>query len=397
MLDAIYTGVSGMNAYSTGLQTISNNVSNLNSNGFKATTVSFEDLFSPGGNGQALTGGETGNMGEGVRADTSVVDFSQGELRQTGNDLDLGIQGNGFLNVVDKEGRTLYTRTGSFAVDQDGFISDQTSGARLTIIGANGLATAANISDKQTSAPIASTEVAFSDNLSSSGTTATVSNINVFDDNGGQQVWTATFTKVTTTGPSNSWNVVVTDANGNTVGTSTLSFTGSSPDSTTDSMVVSTTPAGADPLSVTLDFSGVTSFSSGTTSTITAAAADGNGLGTLNSVTVDDKGQLTLTYSNQQTAILGTVAMADFRDPQQLSRIGNGLYQNSNDIPVQLVASGTNGIGTLTPQTIEASNVDLSGEFGDLILIQRGFQACSQILSVANDMIQQLFAIRGQS
>lgn len=89
--------------------------------------------------------------------------------------------------------------------------------------------------------------------------------------------------------------------------------------------------------------------------------------------------------------------MADFRDPQKLNRVGNGLYENTAGVPVQLVASASNGIGTLTPKTIEASNVDLAGEFGDLILIQRGFQACSQILSVANDMIQQLFAIRGQS
>ncbi len=76
--------------------------------------------------------------------------------------------------------------------------------------------------------------------------------------------------------------------------------------------------------------------------------------------------------------------------------MSGGLYRNRGSESPRLLASGTDGIGTLVSRQIEASNVDLSEQFGDLILIQRGFQASSQVVSVSNDMIQQLFGIRGQ-
>ena len=60
------------------------------------------------------------------------------------------------------------------------------------------------------------------------------------------------------------------------------------------------------------------------------------------------------------------------------------------------MASGDARVGKIVSGEIEGSNVDLSKEFGELILIQRGFQASSQVISVSNDMIQQLFGIRGQ-
>jgi flagellar hook protein FlgE len=94
--------------------------------------------------------------------------------------------------------------------------------------------------------------------------------------------------------------------------------------------------------------------------------------------------------------LLGAVAIADFRDPQQLERIGAGLFIDKGGANVRLLASGQDGVGKLLSRQIEASNVDLSQQFGDLILVQRGFQASSQVISISNDMIQQLFGIRGQ-
>lgn len=395
MLGAIYTSLSGMTAFTKGLQTISNNVANLNSNGFKAKTVSFEDL-TDGGRGGALRGGGSDDGGNGVRFGVPLTDFSQGDLQQTGNDLDLGIQGTGFLTVLNSDGQAFYTRTGSFAVDKEGYISDQNTGYRLALLGPSGLPTAVNLSNNQTSAPTATSRIAFTNNLSSSGTTATVSNITVFDDHGGQQTWTVTFNKSTAPGATNSWNVTVSDASGASVGTGALNFIGSTPDASTSTITVNTTPAGAGPLSVALDFSNVTSFSGGTASTISAQPGDGSGVGTLNSVTLGDDGQLVLTYSNAKTVKLGPVALADFQDPQNLKHLDGGLYVASGGQAARLTTSGSEGVGTIKGKSLESSNVDLSGEFGSLILIQRGFQACSQVLSVTNDMIQQLFSIRGQ-
>ncbi|WP_143084918.1 flagellar hook-basal body complex protein, partial [Novosphingobium sp. CF614] len=180
-------------------------------------------------------------------------------------------------------------------------------------------------------------------------------------------------------------------------GTSTLSFIGSTLDPSTQELTIEVTPTGADPLSVILDFStGVTSYSGGTTSTLRVSDTDGRGVGALTGVSVDPDGQVKLAWSNEETELVGAVAIADFRDQQQLESIGNGRYIYAGSGQRRVLASGTDGIGTIVSKQLEASNVDLSQEFGDLILIQRGFQASSQVVSVSNDMIQQLFGIRGQ-
>jgi flagellar hook protein FlgE len=390
MLGAIYIGMSGLGAYSKGLQTISNNVANLNTSGFKATSIGFNDLFSSGGGGISFSGGSE-PTGAGVRAGAAQIDFSQGDLRQTSKDLDLAIQGNGFLTLL-KDDKTYYTRTGQFVVDNDGYIAEQSTGYHLAVLGDS--PTAINIDKLRTSAPTATTVIVFADNLSSSATTASVADIPVFDSLGGKQLWTATF--IPTANVPGEWGITVKDATGRTVGTSTLKFIGSSVDPTTNKLVITDSPAGADPLSVTLDFSsGVTSFSAGTASTLRAASEDGNGAGALTTVTVED-GQVKLTYSNTKTQLLGSVAITDFRDPQGLERIGDGVYRHSGTGSMRVLASGVDGIGTLQSKQIEASNVDLSKAFGDLILIQRGYQASSQVISISNEMIQQLFGIKGQ-
>jgi flagellar hook protein FlgE len=382
MLGALYIGLSGMDAYSKGLQVISNNVANLNTPGYKSSTTDFSDLYS-------------NNAGVGVRLGSSTVNFAQGELRQTNNDLDLAIQGNGFLTLHNKDGQVYYTRTGSFSVDKDGFISTSDGQYRLTVLDSNGKPIDVNIGANRTNPPAATTKITFADNLSSSGTTATVSDVAVFDSSGTKRTWTLTFAKASS---GNEWTVTVKDNNGNTVGNpATLNFIGGTVDPTTSKLTITDSPAGADPLSVTLDFSsGVTSFSGGSSSTLRAAAVDGNGAGALTGVTVNTGGQVNVAYSNGKNQLMGAVALADFPDPQALERIGNGIYRDQSAGQPRYLASNTDGMGKLVSKELEGSNVDLSAEFGLLILIQRGFQASSQVVSISNDMIQTLFGIRGQ-
>lgn len=396
MLGSIYIGLSGLDAHSRGLQTISNNIANLNSPGFKSSTTNFSDLFSFGGGGLTFSKPQQSQqIGNGVRFAEARVDFSQGDLRQSDGDLDLAIQGNGFLVLLEGD-NTLYARTGQFVVSEDGFIVRQGTESRLAVLNDARQPVALNIDARRTSAPVATTTVRFADNLSSSATTATVANLNIFDSRGGALVWQAQFQRVANT--SGDWTVTVTDQTGATVGTSTLKFNGSVVDPETSRLTFTATPASADPLSVVLDFSsGVTSFSAGTVSTLRAASVDGNGVGSLTSVDVNNDGQIRLNYSNSETQLLGAVAIADFRDPQQLTRVSGGLFENQGDGQFRLLASNTDGVGRLLSRQVEASNVDLSQAFGDLILIQRGFQASSQVISISNDLIQQLFSIRGQS
>ncbi|MEN2747879.1 flagellar hook-basal body complex protein [Sphingomonas sp. T9W2] len=387
MFGAIYIGLSGLNAYSKGLQQVSNNVSNLNTTGFKGSTVSFHNLYAtPDRGGMSLTG-QGGSAGYGVEVDDGTLNFKQGELRSTDRDLDLSVDGSGFLVLLDGD-RTLYARTGSFEVDPAGFIVMSGTSYRLATLDATGRAVSLSVDARRTSAPKATTAVTFADNLSSTATSYAVSDIRVFDASGAAHVWKADFVN-----GSDGWTVTVTDDKGVTVGTQTLKFNAGIVDPATAKLDFADAASG---LTVQFDFSsGVTSFSGGEVSTLRAAKVDGYAAGTITGIAADSAGKLQLTYSNGQKVDGGAIALADFRDPTRLEQ-RDGLFVEREPGQSMLLASDDPRVGQVRSKRLEASNVDLSQQFGDLILIQRGFQASSQIVSVSNDMIQQLFGIRGQ-
>lgn len=403
----IYVGLSGMNAYSDGLQIISNNVANLDTIGYKGETVGFSDLYNyTGQSGLSYLGSGNGESGEGVKVEPAGTNFTQGTLQQTGNALDLAVQGDGFL-VLQSSGQTYYARTGSFSVGQNGDITlagtPAGSSYTLMVLNSSNQPTSVNVNADNTSAPVATTTITLGDNLSSTATTATVSNISVYDSLGNSHTWAITATPSTSSSSSSSgssdktWSIAVSDANGTSVGSGTIGFSGGAIDPASSSVTINNTPSdGAAALAVKLDFSSVTSFDAGSTSTLATTKVDGNSAGTLSSVTVDSSGNLVVSYSNSTTKSLGPVAIANIQNPQLLNKMGGGLYSNHEGALSQLVASGSSSAGTVVSGQLETSNVNLTQEFGDLILIQRGYQASSEVVSVSNDMIQQLFGIRGQ-
>jgi flagellar hook protein FlgE len=393
MFGAIYVGLSGLNAYSRGLQQVSNNVTNLNSSGFKGSTVSFTDLFSVNQNGGFSYSSGGGNSGNGVNIGATQLDFKQGELRQTDRDLDLAVEGAGFLMLMRGE-EVLYTRTGSFEVDKDGFVVLAGTEYRLATLDASGRPVSLSVDTSVTNPPQQTTLIKFANNLSSTTTKPVgLSDIKVYDKNGVEFVWTLEFTK--NTGAGNEWALKVTDNTGKVIGTQTLKFTtAGTVDPTTSKLVFANSEAD---LSVTLDFSGpVTSFSAGDVSTLAKTSVDGRKVGGLTSIGVNDKGNLEIGYSNDEKKDLGPIALADFRNPQALAQRSGGLFVDTGRAQRQLMTSEDQRVGLVVSRRLEASNVDLAKQFGDLILIQRGFQASSQIISVSNDMLQQLFGIRGQ-
>ncbi len=391
MFGAIYIGLSGLGSYSDGLQAVSNNVSNLNTVGYKANDVTFKNVFGAGSQGGLEFGNAQSGSGYGVSIGELSVNFSQGELRQTGRDLDLSIDGNGFFVLLDGD-QQMFARTGSFVVNDDGFIVLQDTDFRLGVLDEEGRPTALNIDQFRTDAPEATTRVTFADNLSSTATDFTIPDLRVFGANGEENVWTVDFTR--DQDATDTWNVTVTNAAGDELGSETLIFNAGAVSADTTELVFEDEDAG---LSVTFDFSeGVTSFSSGTVSSLRASDVEGHATGSLATLSVNAQGQLEITYTNEETLELGAIALADFRDPQSLEQRGNALFEFSGFGQVQFLSAEDTRVGSVLSQRLEASNVDLGNQFGDLILIQRGFQASSQIISVSNDMIQQLFGIRGQ-
>jgi flagellar hook protein FlgE len=391
MFGSIYVGLSGLNAYSRGLQQISNNVTNLNASGFKGSTVAFTDLVGINGNGGASYSGGPGGGGNGVEIGDTRIDFKQGELRQTDRDLDLAIDGSGFMVLMRGE-EILYTRTGSFEVDKDGFIVLAGTEYRLATLDSSGRPVSLSIDASRTSTPTKTTTIKFADNLSSTATTYGIADVKVYDEAGGEHIWQIKFDKAEAA--LNEWKITITDDKAKTVGTQTLKFVQGAVDPTTNKLVFEDKDAG---LSVTLDFSqNVTSFSAGTVSTLRSASVDGYKVGAITSIRVNDKGKLEIGYSNEQKKELGSIAIADFRDPQALDQRSGGLFHDTGLAQRELMTTEDKRVGKVLSRRLEASNVDLAKAFGELILIQRGFQASSQIISVSNDMIQQLFGIRGQ-
>lgn len=393
MFGAIYVGLSGLNAYSQGLQQVSNNVTNLNSSGFKGSTVTFTDLVSVSGSGGLSYSAGGAPSGNGVNIGETSLNFKQGDLRQTDRDLDLAIDGSGFLVLMRGE-EVVYARTGSFQVDKDGYIVLAGTDYRLATLDSSGKAVSLSIDTARTSPPEKTTTIKFADNLSSTATTFSLADVRVYDSSGKDHIWQIQFTK-TADATVNEWTVKVTDSAGTVIGEQTLRFNQGIVDPTTSKLVFANDAAG---LSVTLDYSqGVTSFSGGQVSTLRTASVDGFGLGTITSVSVNEQGKLEIGYSNEQKKELGPLALADFRDPQALEQRSGGLFVDDRGLARrELLTAEDSRVGRVLSRRLEASNVDLARQFGDLILIQRGFQASSQIISVSNDMIQQLFGIRGQ-
>jgi flagellar basal-body rod protein FlgG len=126
MIRALFSAASGMVAQQLNVDNIANNLANANTTGYKSRQAQFQDLLyqnilQPGASaGQQTTVPAGLQLGLGTRASSNEIIFSQGSLTQTGNPLDLSIQGNGFFQILQSNGQLAYTRDGSFQLDMNG-------------------------------------------------------------------------------------------------------------------------------------------------------------------------------------------------------------------------------------------------------------------------------------
>lgn len=148
------------------------------------------------------------------------------------------------------------------------------------------------------------------------------------------------------------------------------------------------TVASATPLTVQMDFSNLTQYSNDTVVTIDH---DGYGAGVLQDRTADGSGTITGGYSNGERRAMAQVAIATFNNPGGLLKEGSSLYSASNNSgEVRISTANNGGAGALTAAAIEMSNVDLSEQFSDMIVTQRGFQSNSKIITVSDEMIETM-------
>jgi len=138
------------------------------------------------------------------------------------------------------------------------------------------------------------------------------------------------------------------------------------------------------------------SSSFGTTSTLGVNEVDGFSAGSLVSTTINEEGVLISQYSNGESNEHAQLAIATFLQLQDLEQNSGSVFVANDDLQPTIGVANEQGVGTIRGGTVELSNVELTQQFGDLIIVQRGYQASSQILTVSNEMLQQLLEMRGR-
>lgn len=436
IINGLFAGRSGISSHGTAIAVVGDNISNSSTLGYKTARAEFEDL---------IAGGQTSGKVVGSGSQTSAVStiFQQGTLEYTGRTLDLGIDGNGFFVVADGAQR-YYTRAGNFKINAAGIITDQHdyavqgfpangSGAlsdlsvnnisqsnvatkKVTVVG--NLSASADIIDP-TTIPTAdpadgtgsSTAVTYAD-LNAVAEFSTV--VDVFDSLGAKHTLTYFFfhtasKEYTVKGYINSEEVDTATPPvegyprllGTAGGAATdlvLKFKGDGSIDTADPALVSSLDLvipwnnGSDPSATTVNMGDFTQYSA--KSNILSITQDGQGIGTVTNLSIQTNGDIYAMLDNGQTAIIGTIGMVNFSNPEGLTRIGKNLLLQSPQSGEPVVGRPQAGtLGAVKSGSIELSTVDIADQFVKMITLQRGFQANSRIITTINQLLNEIIQL----
>ncbi len=420
LFSAFYSGLSGLATNANALNVIGNNLSNLNTVGYKGSSTTFRDIFSTSLGGVSTQGnGNPIQFGLGVQINSVSQDFSQSSFQSTGNALDMAIQGAGFFVLQPVGGGQTFSRAGNFTRNNNGFLVSANGAnvmgwGRDPVTGLINTSTAIapiQIATGTTSAAFATQNFRLGVNLNAAAlagpTSVLTTPIQVYDSQGNPQNLIVTYTK---TGV-NTWSYAVTGPTGATIGgqntgTITFSASGTLLDVNGAGNTLAANPVlninwgnGTNPSAITFDVvnpdgsSNFTQYSapSGTSSSF----QDGYGAGTLRDLTVDQNGVVTGSFTNGQVIPLAQVALATFNN-------NNGLVQQGNNQWSQSLSSGSptigvansGGRGGVLGANLELANVDVASEFTKLILSQRGYQANGKIVTTTDELLQETLNLK---
>ncbi len=397
--------LSGLNADSTELNTIANNLSNLSTTGFKAQTTSFEDLFyqqvGSSGSGDPVQGGQ------GVKVSANSTDFSTVGAVPTGNSSDAALAGNGFF-VIDNGGTQQYTRAGHFQVDPNGNLTTTDGMPVLGYPATNGVvntnAPLAGLQippNGQTDQPQASSQFSLNANLDSAAPAGTVvpAQITLYDSLGQAHIATVSLTKAAA---ANSWNYSIglpaTDYTGATTNTTgTLTFNSSGQLTAPAANVAGVSFAGLTDGASNMTFNWnlynannaptVTQVASA--SSVSSTNQDGYASGTSNGFSIDSSGVISVQFSNGKTQAVGQLAVATVNNQQGLARIGgNNFAATLASGQASIGVAGVGGRGAIEGSALEQSNVSVSKEFSNLIVAQNAYEANAKSVTTFNSVAQ---------
>lgn len=413
LFNTMRTATAGMQAQSTALSTIGDNIANSGTTGYKEATAEFETALGINSTGEYESGG--------VQTDVRYGITTQGTLTSSSSTTDLGINGNGYF-VVSKNGEGQYlTRAGSFVADSSGNLvnsagydlmgyAETSSGTSSTLSAVNVSSTTLNAQSSTSgtlTANLPSTATAVTGDLPSSNladaTYTEKTSVTAYDALGKADVLDVYLTK---TG-DNTWEATAYHqadaASGGgfpystaAVGVSNLTF-----DGTTGALSSSTTATGtatspASSLNVDLGGTTVPIDLSATTQlasdfAVTTASADGYAASKLSSIAIAQDGTVTAVYASGAKVATYKIPLATVTSPDNLTSLSGNVYQVSeNSGTIVTAAADSTGMGTINSGDLESSTVDLATELTNMIQVQRGYEANSKVLQAGSDLLSVL-------
>ncbi|RDI47452.1 flagellar hook protein FlgE [Falsibacillus pallidus] len=399
MLRSMYSGISGLKNFQTKLDVIGNNIANVNTYGFKKGRVTFKDTMNQTISGASAAQNNRGGinpMQVGLGGTLASVDTitTQASLQTTGRPLDLAINGDGYF-VVKQGNAQFYTRAGNLYLDDngtlvngDGLKVQQYSNGVLKDITVNVNAALPAVSTKNIDLEGSLPDLSFP---FTSGTAGAVQQIKIVDTKGKEHTldvkfepngstWKATFTSNEGTAPK-SQDI-------------TINYNSSTNKYSTSGTLDLNTSLGLSDANDNISFN-LTNLVKGNNESIAAMAnPNGNLEGSLESFNIGAGGEINGVYSNGLVKTLGVLALAKFSNPSGLSKTGNNTFQESINSGTANINIPGEGRGNIASGSLEMSNVDLSEEFTEMIVAQRGFQANTRIITTSDEILQELVNLK---
>ena len=433
---ALYTGVTGLAVNGDGMGVIANNLANANAKGFKRDRAEFEDLLSA----DLATSSGGGQLGRGARLRNVRTMHTQGGLATTDNLTDMAVQGQGFFIIsnpnteVQESAGKFFTRVGSFVFDKDGYLADSNGGHVQGFMSTK----AGNLSsriqdikiDTNSIAPKMTSKVTMDLNLDSrvkpivgefdiknpDATSNFSTTINVFDNLGRSHPMTVFFKRnESSEGIEWNWNAAVDSADvtdGEEGSEYKLVNSGKIKFNSAGSLLSSEAGdgvanfAGGAEAGQKFDINfgkGIADGGNGLNASRSIAAKsntnfhsqDGYESGNIKSLRIELDGSIRGLFTNGVQRLLGAVGLATFENQDGLLKAGRNSFYATNDsgpAKMGLAQSGTRG--SVYSSTLEESNVDIAGEFVNMIMTQRGFQANSRSITTTDTMIEEVINLK---
>lgn len=429
---SLSAGVAGLNAHATKLATISDNIANSSTFGYKRSNADFQSLVIGG-----LAGSGTYSAG-GVRTTTQRLIDEHGPLISTSNPMDIAIGGRGMLPVTqevyaDESPGTrpmMMTTTGSFRTDSEGVLKSETGLVLLgwpadadgnvatfprdTSVGLEPVVINANqtAGDPTTQMKLGVNLPAVETEAGAEGSSLPLS-VEYFGNLGTSETLEFTFTpNVPATGSSNTWTMQITDSasNGSVVGEYTLSFDSSRADGGTLASVTVVSGGAYDSAAGTLDLT----VAGGPLSLTIGGIGDPNGLtqlsdsfapvsitkngspvGNLTGVEIDEHGFIRATYDTGFIRTIYQVPLVDVPNPNGLMSISNQAYQVSPQSGSFFMWDAGDGpTGEVVGFAREGSTTDVAGELTNLIQTQRAYSSNAKVIQTVDEMLQETTNIK---